>query len=127
MESLIRAGLLAGPQRFYVIGSSREKRWFRVLKIDRSEPSELNVSEDPVWYSLQEVKSLLQRIDEGNRATGGLTFVTKAYGIAGRTLVPAFFPFLSDQLVAFILHSPTSVALYRRIGFLTLVRSQLLL
>ncbi|RLN03685.1 hypothetical protein C2845_PM13G00620 [Panicum miliaceum] len=69
--------------RFYVIGSSREKRWFRVLKIDRSEPSELNVSEDPVWYSLQEVKSLLQRIDEGNRSTGGLTFVTKAYGIAG--------------------------------------------
>ncbi|XP_062193033.1 phosphatidylinositol-3-phosphatase SAC1-like isoform X2 [Phragmites australis] len=69
--------------RFYVIGSSREKRWFRVLKIDRSEPSELNVSEDLVWYSLQEVKSLLQRIDEGNRSTGGLTFVTKAYGIAG--------------------------------------------
>nr|CAB3479686.1 unnamed protein product [Digitaria exilis] len=69
--------------RFYVVGSSREKRWFRVLKIDRSEASELNVSEDPVWYSLQEVKSLLQRIDEGNRATGGLTFVTKAYGIAG--------------------------------------------
>ena len=70
-----------------MIGSSREKRWFRVLKIDRSEPSELNVSEDPVWYSLQEVKSLLQRIDEGNRATGGLTFVTEAYGIAGRSLV----------------------------------------
>ncbi|KAF7096315.1 hypothetical protein CFC21_098280 [Triticum aestivum] len=69
--------------RFYVIGSSREKRWFRVLKIDRSEPSELHLSEDPVWYSQQEVKSLLQRIAEGNRSTGGLTFVTKAYGIAG--------------------------------------------
>jgi hypothetical protein len=79
-----------------VIGSSREKRWFRVLKIDRSEPSELNVSEDPVWYSLQEVKSLLQRIDEGNRSTGGLTFVTKAYGIAGHYR-PFFF---SDQLPA---------------------------
>jgi hypothetical protein len=90
LESLIRAGLFAGPQRFYVIGSSREKRWFRVLKIDRSEPSELNVSEDPVWYSLQEVKSVLQRIDEGNRSTGGLTFVTKAYGIAGRSLVLPF-------------------------------------
>ncbi|XP_047080480.1 phosphatidylinositol-3-phosphatase SAC1-like [Lolium rigidum] len=69
--------------RFYVIGSSREKRSFRVLKIDRSEPSELHLSEDPVWYSQQEVKSLLQRIAEGNRSTGGLTFVTKAYGIAG--------------------------------------------
>ncbi|KAM0881963.1 hypothetical protein ACQ4PT_032596 [Festuca glaucescens] len=69
--------------RFYVIGSSREKRSFRVLKIDRSEPSELHLSEDPVWYSQQEVKNLLQRIAEGNRSTGGLTFVTKAYGIAG--------------------------------------------
>lgn len=88
-----------------MIGSSREKRWFRVLKIDRSEPSELNVSEDPVWYSLQEVKSLLQRIDEGNRSTGGLTFVTKAYGIAGRSLPSPYLlvsPFFSQRSVAFV-------------------------
>lgn len=54
-----------------------------MLKIDRMEPSDLNISEDPVVYSTQEVKSLLQRIAEGNRATGGLTFVAKVYGIAG--------------------------------------------
>lgn len=54
-----------------------------MLKIDRMEPSDLNISEDPVVYSPQEVKSLLQRIAEGNRATGGLTFVAKVYGIAG--------------------------------------------
>lgn len=70
-------------QRFYLIGSDRNKRLFRVLKIDRSEPSDLNISEDPVIYSPSEKKSLLQRIDEGNRATGGLTFVGKFYGIAG--------------------------------------------
>ncbi|KAK3000879.1 hypothetical protein RJ639_020433 [Escallonia herrerae] len=70
-------------QRFYLIGSDRNKRFFRVLKIDRMEPSDLNISEDPVVYSPQEVKSLLQRIAEGNRATGGLTFVAKVYGIAG--------------------------------------------
>ncbi|XP_039122953.1 phosphatidylinositol-3-phosphatase SAC1-like isoform X1 [Dioscorea cayenensis subsp. rotundata] len=69
--------------RFYLIGSDCEKRRFRVLKIDRSEPSDLGVSEDPVVYSEQEVKNLLQRIAEGNRATGGLSFVTKVYGIAG--------------------------------------------
>ncbi|KAM0946408.1 putative SAC domain, polyphosphoinositide phosphatase Fig4 [Dioscorea sansibarensis] len=69
--------------RFYLIGSDSEKRRFRVLKIDRSEPSELGVSEDPVVYSEQEVKSLRQRIAEGNRATGGLSFVTKVYGLAG--------------------------------------------
>jgi len=71
------------PQRFYLIGSDRNKRFFRVLKIDRSEPSDLNISQDPVLYSPQEIKSLLQRIAEGNRATGGLTFVAKVFGIAG--------------------------------------------
>ncbi|XP_028793750.1 phosphoinositide phosphatase SAC1-like [Neltuma alba] len=69
--------------RFYLIGSDRNKRFFRVLKIDRSEPSDLSISEDPVVYTPQEIKNLLQRIAEGNRATGGLTFVTKVYGIAG--------------------------------------------
>lgn len=70
-------------QRFYLIGSDRERRFFRVLKIDRSEPSELNISEDPVVYSPQEIKSLLQRIGEGNRSTGGLNVVAKVYGIVG--------------------------------------------
>ncbi|XP_073226134.1 phosphatidylinositol-3-phosphatase SAC1 isoform X2 [Cicer arietinum] len=69
--------------RFYLIGSDRNKRYFRVLKIDRSEQSDLNISQDPVLYSPHEIKSLLQRIAEGNRATGGLTFVAKVFGIAG--------------------------------------------
>lgn len=75
--------LFVTEQRFYLIGSDRNKRFFRVLKIDRSEPSDLNISQDPVLYSPQEIKSLLQRIAEGNRATGGLTFVAKVFGIAG--------------------------------------------
>ncbi|CAL9085851.1 unnamed protein product [Musa textilis] len=81
--SLEKFRLYETRARFYLIGSDRDKRFFRVLKIDRSEPSELNISEDPVVYSPQEVKSLLQRIGEGNRATGGLIFVGKVYGIAG--------------------------------------------
>ncbi|KAI8531089.1 hypothetical protein RHMOL_Rhmol11G0110600 [Rhododendron molle] len=81
--SLVKFRLYETKARFYLIGSDRNKRFFRVLKIDRMEPSDLNLSEDPVVYSPQEVKSLLQRISEGNRATGGLTFVAKVYGIAG--------------------------------------------
>ncbi|KAK9271414.1 hypothetical protein L1049_027004 [Liquidambar formosana] len=81
--SLEKFRLYETRARFYLIGSDRNKRFFRVLKIDRSEPSDLNISEDPVVYSPHEVKSLLQRIAEGNRATGGLTFVTKVFGIAG--------------------------------------------
>lgn len=57
-----------------------------MLKIDRSEPSDLNISEDPVVYSPKEIKNLLQRIDEGNRATGGLTPVAKVFGIAGKSI-----------------------------------------
>lgn len=81
--SLEKFRLYETQARFYLIGSDRNKQFFRVLKIDRMEPSELNISEDPVVYPVQEVKSLLQRIDEGNRATGGLTFVAKVYGIVG--------------------------------------------
>ncbi|TQD91947.1 hypothetical protein C1H46_022463 [Malus baccata] len=81
--SLEKFKLYETRQRFYFIGSDRNKRFFRVLKIDRSEPDDLNISEDPVVYSPQEIKSLLQRIAEGNRATGGLTFVAKVFGIAG--------------------------------------------
>lgn len=82
-SSLEKFKLYETRARFYLIGSDRNKRFFRVLKIDRSEPSELNISEDPVVYSQQEVKNLLQRISEGNRSTGGLAFVAKVYGIAG--------------------------------------------
>ncbi|KAF6139392.1 hypothetical protein GIB67_026234 [Kingdonia uniflora] len=82
-SSLEKFKLYETRARFYLIGSDRHKRFFRVLKIDRSEPSDLNISEDPVVYSQQEVKSLLQRISEGNRSTGGLTFVFKVFGIAG--------------------------------------------
>ncbi|KAG5224629.1 phosphoinositide phosphatase SAC [Salix suchowensis] len=81
--SLEKFRLYETRQRFYLVGSDRNKQLFRVLKIDRSEPSDLNISEDPVVYSPQEIKNLLQRIAEGNRATGGLNFVVKAYGIAG--------------------------------------------
>ncbi|KAL7156144.1 hypothetical protein ABFS83_03G123100 [Erythranthe nasuta] len=81
--SLEKFRLYETRARFYLIGSDRNKKFFRVLKIDRMEPSDLNISEDPVVYPPQEVKSLLQRIAEGNRATGGLSFVAKVYGIVG--------------------------------------------
>ncbi|EOY17293.1 Phosphoinositide phosphatase family protein isoform 1 [Theobroma cacao] len=81
--SLEKFRLYETRARFYLIGSDRNKKFFRVLKIDRSEPSDLNISEDPVVYSPQEIKNLLQRIAEGNRATGGLSFVAKVFGIVG--------------------------------------------
>ncbi|XP_022897429.1 phosphoinositide phosphatase SAC1-like [Olea europaea var. sylvestris] len=40
------------------------------------EPSDLNISGEPVGYPPQQIA-------EGNRVTGGLNFVAKVYGIVG--------------------------------------------
>ncbi|KAK4790497.1 hypothetical protein SAY86_017801 [Trapa natans] len=68
---------------FYMIGRDKNRTSWRVLKIDRSEPSELNIIEDPTTYAEHQCNELLKRIDEGNFQTGGLKFVTTCYGIIG--------------------------------------------
>lgn len=69
--------------KFYLIGSDKSTSVWRVLKIDRSEPNELNLWEDPVMYTEIDCRDLLMRIHEGNRSTGGLKFITICYGIIG--------------------------------------------
>eukprot|EP00250_Pteridium_aquilinum_P010248 c19243_g1_i1 orf=74-556(+) len=69
--------------RYYLIGRDKSHTQWRVLKIDRSEPAELHISEDPAVYTEQEIKDLLSTLDVGNQSCGGVNFVTKAYGIVG--------------------------------------------
>lgn len=66
-----------------MIGRDKSRTVWRVLKIDRLEPSELNVLEDSTTYSEIECCDLLTRINDGNKSTGGLKFVTTFYGIVG--------------------------------------------
>ncbi|GLT97150.1 hypothetical protein SLE2022_147320 [Rubroshorea leprosula] len=68
---------------FYMIGRDKSRTYWRVLKIDRLDPSELNIREDSTTYSQSECSELLRRIHEGNKPTGGLKFVTTCYGIVG--------------------------------------------
>ncbi|KAA8540209.1 hypothetical protein F0562_024228 [Nyssa sinensis] len=69
--------------KFYMIGWDKNRTFWRVLKIDRLEPSQLNIFEDSTTYSEIECCDLLKRIHEGNKSTGGLKFVTTCYGIVG--------------------------------------------
>ncbi|XP_022862461.1 phosphoinositide phosphatase SAC4-like [Olea europaea var. sylvestris] len=69
--------------KFYMVGRDKNRTYWKVLKIDRTEPSELNVREDSTPYTEIECSDLLRRIHEGNRVTGGLKFVTSCYGIVG--------------------------------------------
>ncbi|KAG2312568.1 hypothetical protein Bca52824_024125 [Brassica carinata] len=61
-------------------GKSKESR---VLKIERLDASELNLSEDSTAYTKKEFYELLKRIHEGSKATCGLKLVTLCYGIIG--------------------------------------------
>lgn len=69
-----------------MIGRDKSRTYWRVLKIDRLDPSELNVREDPTTYTESECSELLGRIHEGNRSTGGLKLITTCYGIVGTCL-----------------------------------------
>ncbi|KAK9022677.1 hypothetical protein V6N11_002923 [Hibiscus sabdariffa] len=75
--------LYATHSNFYMIGTDKNRTHWRVLKIDRLDPSELTVFEDITAYSEIECCDLLRRIHEGNRSSGGLKFVTACYGIVG--------------------------------------------
>ncbi|XP_010535792.1 PREDICTED: phosphoinositide phosphatase SAC4-like isoform X2 [Tarenaya hassleriana] len=74
--------LFETQSNFYMIGWDGSGV-YRVLKIDRLDPSELNISEDATSYTKRECYELLKRIHEGNKATGGLRFVTVCFGIIG--------------------------------------------
>ncbi|KAF5176272.1 Phosphoinositide phosphatase sac2 [Thalictrum thalictroides] len=69
--------------KFYMIGRDKSRSLWKVLKIDRLEPTELNIHEDSTIYTEAECYDLLIRIHEGNNSIGGLRFVTTCYGIIG--------------------------------------------
>ncbi|CAL1376299.1 unnamed protein product [Linum trigynum] len=68
---------------FYMIGRDKSRTVWKVLKIDRSDQSQLNILEDSTSYSESECCDLLRRIHEGNKGIGGLKFVTVCYGVVG--------------------------------------------
>lgn len=76
-------GFIYWKQNFYICGRYKKTNLWRVLKIYRLEPSELNIVEDSATYSDFEYLDLLRRVHDGNRSTGGLKLVTKCFGIVG--------------------------------------------
>jgi len=70
--------------RYYVVGGDLMDSRFRILKIDRtSEPGDLNVTEDEMVYTKEEMNQLLNTIDDGNKSTGGLKLKYSTWGLLG--------------------------------------------
>ncbi|RZC85936.1 hypothetical protein C5167_026609 [Papaver somniferum] len=80
---LMNFRLYETQSRFYMVGRNKSKTIWRIMKIDRSEPTELNIAEDSTTYSEAECFDLLTRLREGNVRNGGLKLVTTCYGIIG--------------------------------------------
>ncbi|KAL8691504.1 MAG: hypothetical protein Q9218_003290 [Villophora microphyllina] len=70
--------------RFYLVGGDVLDRKFRILKIDRTADSdELVVAEDEIVYTRKETNQLLNAIDDGNKASGGLKLRCSGWGLLG--------------------------------------------
>lgn len=70
-----------------MVGSNQTESKFRILKIDRTDPKELQLVEDPSHYTSKEMKELLATIASVNRSkpasSGGLVRTVSAFGILG--------------------------------------------
>ncbi|KAF2019995.1 hypothetical protein BU24DRAFT_365769 [Aaosphaeria arxii CBS 175.79] len=70
--------------RFYLVGADIMDQHYRVLKIDRTAPpGHLNIFEDDIVYDKREMNQLLNAIDDGNKATGGLKLKCSTWGLLG--------------------------------------------
>ncbi|KAL9104140.1 MAG: hypothetical protein Q9163_000887 [Psora crenata] len=70
--------------RFYLVGGDREDRRFRILKIDRTaESGQLSTAEDESVYTKKDMNHLLNAVDDGNKASGGLKLKFVTWGLLG--------------------------------------------
>lgn len=70
--------------RFFLIGHDILDKRYRVLKIDRTAPpGQMNVVEDETVYTRREVNQLLNTIEDGNKAVGGIRYRGTSWGLIG--------------------------------------------
>ncbi|KAK9787507.1 hypothetical protein WJX73_002623 [Symbiochloris irregularis] len=69
--------------RYYLVGRTKDRRQWRVLKLNRSEAWKLDVVEDPIIYTEQECRRLLTELNDGNAKHGGATLLLQADAVLG--------------------------------------------
>uniref|UniRef100_A0A804PW95 SAC domain-containing protein n=1 Tax=Zea mays TaxID=4577 RepID=A0A804PW95_MAIZE len=91
--------LYESESKFYILGTNCNKTIWRLLKIDRMEPSEVNVHEDSTVLSQSDYLDMLKNLDEQHRSTGGVKFVTNCFGIIGfiKFLGPYYMLIITEQ------------------------------
>lgn len=71
-------------RRFYVVGGDVMEGKFRLLKLDRAaESGDLSIAEDDIVYTKKDMNQLLDTLDDGNKASGGMTLRYSFWGLLG--------------------------------------------
>ncbi|KAK3991405.1 Polyphosphoinositide phosphatase [Cladorrhinum sp. PSN332] len=85
MHKMHRFSLYETASRFYIVGGDVTEKRYRILKIDRTndDESELSITDDKTVYSQKDMNQLLDTIDDGNRGTGGLKLRCTTWGLLG--------------------------------------------
>ena len=79
-----RFSLYETASRYYLVGGDVVDRKFRILKIDRTADSgNLSIAEDDIVYTKKEMNQLLNTVDDGNKASGGLKLKCSTWGLLG--------------------------------------------
>jgi phosphatidylinositol 3,5-bisphosphate 5-phosphatase len=69
---------------FYIVGTNLLDTSFRIMKIERTaDEGDLTIVEDDIVYNKKETHQILNAIDEGNKATGGLKLKASFWGLLG--------------------------------------------
>ncbi|KAF2968162.1 hypothetical protein GQX73_g5466 [Xylaria multiplex] len=71
--------------RYYIVGGDVTEKRFRILKIERNthDDPNLSITEDKTIYGRKEMNALLDTIDHGNKATGGIKQRCTTWGLLG--------------------------------------------
>ena len=81
---LHRLNLYETASKFYLVGGDITEQKFKILKVDRGDsPGDLRTNEDDTQYTKDEVNHILNTVDHGNKASGGLRLKCNAWGLLG--------------------------------------------
>ncbi|KAJ3220558.1 phosphatidylinositol-3,5-bisphosphate 5-phosphatase [Clydaea vesicula] len=80
---LVKYTLYETKHRFFLVGSDQEDSVYKIMKIDRTTSTDLNITTDETFYSKKQTIELIQMIHDGNKHSGGLQKVGSYFGLIG--------------------------------------------
>ena len=83
LRTMHKFSLYETQTRYYLVGTDVQEKYFRLLKIDRTVPLQLNFSEDEVVYNKSQMHRLLDAIEDGNRSSGGMKLRCSPWAVLG--------------------------------------------